>query len=128
MVPIIKSGRFEFSQLTKSPAKMTPRFMIISLEVNIILAFICASSLLFEHAVERAIILSESSKLSSEDFLLQTRNKKTESAEEILNLSEMEKRLILKALEKNNGNVKRAAKDLGIDRLALYRRLQKYGL
>jgi DNA-binding NtrC family response regulator len=81
-----------------------------------------------EHAVERAIILSESSKLSSEDFLLQTRNKKTGSAEEILNLSEMEKRLILKALEKNNGNVTRAAKDLGIDRLALYRRLQKYGL
>ena len=45
-----------------------------------------------------------------------------------INIQDMEKSLILKSLEKNKGNITRAAKDLGIDRLALYRRLEKYGL
>lgn len=81
-----------------------------------------------EHAIERAIILADENKLGPEDFLLSTRRTSESQDEDLLNLSEMEKRLILKALDKNNGNVTRAAKDLGIDRLALYRRLQKYGL
>jgi DNA-binding NtrC family response regulator len=81
-----------------------------------------------QHAIERAIILSDNNKLTSDDFMLQ-QNKPTKRLEEdILDLSEMEKRLILKALDKHSGNVTRAAKDLGLDRLALYRRLQKYGL
>ena len=81
-----------------------------------------------QHAIERAIILCEGNKLTPEDFLLQPTRSTTSEDDDILNLSEMEKRLILKALDKNNGNVTRAAKELGIDRLALYRRLQKYGL
>ncbi|OEK04179.1 sigma-54-dependent transcriptional regulator [Roseivirga misakiensis] len=81
-----------------------------------------------QHAIERAIILSEENKLTTNDFLLQTSSQSESSADETLNLTEMEKRLILKALDKNNGNVTRAAKELGLDRLALYRRLQKYGL
>lgn len=81
-----------------------------------------------QHAIERAIILSDENKLSTNDFLLQTATSPSNEADETLNLTEMEKRLILKALDKNNGNVTRAAKELGLDRLALYRRLQKYGL
>ncbi len=81
-----------------------------------------------QHAIERAIILCESNKLTPEDFLLHPSRSVSSNEDDILNLSEMEKRLILKALDKNSGNVTRAAKELGIDRLALYRRLQKYGL
>lgn len=81
-----------------------------------------------QHAVERAIILSDDNKLTTNDFLLQTASSTPSEEHDSLNLSEMEKRLILKALDKNNGNVTRAAKELGLDRLALYRRLQKYGL
>ncbi len=44
------------------------------------------------------------------------------------NLDEIEKRYILRAINKNNGNITRAAKDLGITRTALYRRLEKHGL
>ncbi|KYG77139.1 sigma-54-dependent transcriptional regulator [Roseivirga echinicomitans] len=81
-----------------------------------------------QHAIERAIILADDHKLTADDFVLQPNRSNKRLEEDILDLSEMEKRLILKALDKNNGNVTRAAKDLGIDRLALYRRLQKYGL
>ena len=45
-----------------------------------------------------------------------------------LNIEENEKTLIQKALVTNQGNVTRAATDLGIDRNALYRRMKKYGL
>ena len=51
-----------------------------------------------------------------------------ETSEASLNIEDMEKKFILKSLEKNNGNITHAAKDLGIDRQALYRRLEKYGL
>lgn len=81
-----------------------------------------------QHAIERAIILADGNKLTTNDFLLQTNTSSKGEETDTLNLSEMEKRLILKALDKNNGNVTRAAKELGLDRLALYRRLQKYGL
>ena len=50
------------------------------------------------------------------------------AAERTLNIEENEKSLIQKALVTNQGNVTRAAADLGIDRNALYRRMKKYGL
>ncbi|GAB5523188.1 MAG: sigma-54 dependent transcriptional regulator [Roseivirga sp.] len=81
-----------------------------------------------QHAIERAMILADGNKLTPDDFLLQTSKSVSSAEDDILDISEMEKRLILKALDKHNGNVTRAAKDLGLDRLALYRRLQKYGL
>ena len=43
-----------------------------------------------------------------------------------LKLSSMEKNTILKVIEKHNGNISKAAKELGITRTALYRRLSKY--
>ncbi len=52
----------------------------------------------------------------------------TASAGHTLNIEENEKSLIQKALVTNQGNVTRAASDLGIDRNALYRRMKKYGL
>ena len=80
------------------------------------------------HSVERAIILSENSKLMPSDFNLQT-NKSTEEQElETLNLDEMESILVRKALVKHQGNISKAAEELGLTRPALYRRMDKYGL
>ena len=45
-----------------------------------------------------------------------------------LNLQDMEKKLILKAIDDHQGNISKAAKALGITRNALYRRLEKYDL
>ncbi len=79
-----------------------------------------------KNVVERAVILSDQKMLSANDFHLT--NERSEEFLDSLNLREMEKSLILRALEKNKGNITHAARDLGIDRLALYRRLEKYGL
>lgn len=79
------------------------------------------------HTIERAVILSDSSSIN---FLtLGPEIGKTADKEpETLNLQENEIKLIKEALDKHRGNVTRAAKELGIDRLALYRRMEKYGL
>jgi transcriptional regulator of acetoin/glycerol metabolism len=45
-----------------------------------------------------------------------------------LNLGSVEKNTILKVIEKHNGNISKAAKELGLTRTALYRRLSKYDI
>ena len=47
---------------------------------------------------------------------------------EHLNLGELTKQMLERALERNNGNRKLAAKELGISDRTLYRRLKQYGL
>lgn len=48
--------------------------------------------------------------------------------QESLNLSELSRQMLEKALERNNGNRKKAAQELGISDRTLYRRLKQYGL
>ena len=80
-----------------------------------------------DHACERAVILADSPELKLHDFVSQKPLDQA-SAADSLNLKEMELTLIQRALEKHGGNISRSAKELGIDRLALYRRMEKYGI
>jgi len=82
----------------------------------------------FQHAVERAVILSEDKTLHFTDFTSEKNVSQAVQIKDTFNLDEVEKRYILKAIKKNNGNITHAAKDLGITRTALYRRLEKHGL
>lgn len=80
-----------------------------------------------QHAIERAIILSDTSMLHPENFMLQPGvRKKADDAQ--LNLEQLEREAIEKALRRAEGNVTRAAELLGITRFALYRKLEKLGL
>lgn len=45
-----------------------------------------------------------------------------------MNLEETEKMLIRKVIDKHGGNISKAAKELGLTRASLYRRLEKYGI
>ena len=51
-----------------------------------------------------------------------------ETERENLNLNDLSKQMLEKALERNNGNRKKAAQELGISDRTLYRRLKQYGL
>lgn len=86
-----------------------------------------------QHAVERAVILADGPVLEPDDFRLEAptsspASRPESSVDEALKLEEMERELIRKALERNQGNVSQTARDLGITRTALYRRLEKHGL
>jgi DNA-binding NtrC family response regulator len=83
-----------------------------------------------QHAVERAVIMGESNTLQPHDFFLSSME--DDRAETInvgnMNLDETEKILIRKVIDKHGGNISKAAKELGLTRASLYRRIEKHGL
>jgi len=82
-----------------------------------------------QHATERAVIMSESTILQPSDFLLTQEISDTEQVVfEDYNLEEVEKMVLRKALKKHEGNISKAADELGLTRASLYRRMDKYGL
>ncbi len=81
------------------------------------------------HTLERAVILSESPMLQPSDFLFPEVETKTEGVVfDSYNLEDVEKTVIRKALKKCAGNISQAARELGITRTSLYRRMEKYSL
>ncbi len=81
------------------------------------------------HTLERAVILAESKMLQPADFFFPEAGKDVEGVVfENYNLEEVEKTVIRKTLKKHQGNISHAAKELGLTRTSLYRRMEKYGL
>ncbi len=81
-----------------------------------------------QYTIERAIIMSDSDMLQAKDLIfspLEAAEAATFQTDE-MKLSTIEKNTILRVIEKHSGNITKAAKELGITRTALYRRLSKY--
>ncbi len=78
-----------------------------------------------QNRVERAMILSEENELILSDFGLSKHNINYENMDEN-SLQDIERITIIKALEKHQGNISRAAEELGLSRASLYRRIEKY--
>lgn len=91
-----------------------------------------------QHTIERAAIMSEGGAIEASDFTLSDEGlsaartggglPEERAPLETLNLDEVEKSIIRKALIKHGGNISRAAEELGLTRAALYRRMEKHGL
>lgn len=81
-----------------------------------------------QHAIERAVIMTDSASLQESDFLFSRSMNNMSSANDTLNLDEVEKTAIVKALSMHGGNISKAADELGLTRASLYRRMEKYGL
>ena len=87
-----------------------------------------------QHTLERLVIMTDGSVIEASDIALS--GTATTLAQppsnglvmENLNLDDVEKTVIRKALLIHNGNVSHAADELGLTRAALYRRMEKYGL
>ncbi|WP_266204656.1 sigma-54-dependent transcriptional regulator [Pontibacter kalidii] len=88
-----------------------------------------------DHAMERAVILCDGNELHPDDFYFapsENGQPKPHAPESITDndytLEALEKMMVQKALVKHSGNITHAAKELGITRTALYRRIEKHGL
>lgn len=82
-----------------------------------------------QYALERAIIMADGDILSAEDLTFSAiEQPSSQLTLEDTNLEVLEKNTILAVIEKNGGNISKSAKELGLTRTALYRRLNKYGL
>lgn len=82
-----------------------------------------------QYVVERAVIMAENEVLKAEDLsfsAIEAASEMQESGD--MRLETVEKNTILKVIDKNRGNISKSAKELGITRAALYRRLEKYDL
>ncbi len=82
-----------------------------------------------QYTIERAVIMAEDSVLDAPDLIFSP----IEQVPDVPDTSEstlstIEKNTILRVIEQNNGNISKAAKELGITRTALYRRLNKYDI
>ncbi len=82
------------------------------------------------HAAERAVILAEGDRYRLEDFPLPSRpdSSPLPALAGGLNLEQLEKQMIERALRMHNFNISLAASELGLSRGALYRRMEKHGL
>ena len=83
-----------------------------------------------QHAVERAVILADGKVLRPTDFpILREASSSGESLTvNEYDLDEIERTVIQKVLKKHDGNISHAARELGLTRAALYRRMQKHGI
>ena len=88
-----------------------------------------------ENAIERASVLKRGDMITSADLPDKLKKEKASVENIILNLPEkgisledLEKNLIIKALERHKGNQTRAAEYLGITRPTLIYRMEKYGI
>jgi DNA-binding NtrC family response regulator len=82
------------------------------------------------HAAERAVIMADSDHYRLDDFPLPVRSEASALSIEgdTLNLDQLEKQMIERALRMHHFNVSLAASELGLSRGALYRRMEKHGL
>jgi len=80
-----------------------------------------------EHAVERAVLLAPEEEIGPADLLLAPGGQGAALLER-MTLDDAERHLIQRALARCEGNVSEAARELGVSRSALYRRLQQHGL
>lgn len=82
------------------------------------------------HAIERAVILCPDDVIATADLQLQgdLEPAKTERQGSELNLEQVEKETIAAALRKHGFNISHAARELGLTRASLYRRMEKHGL
>lgn len=84
-----------------------------------------------QYSIERAVIMNDEPVLSHEDIIfspIENGAAMSLSGEDEHNLNELERNTILKVIEKYNGNISKASRELGITRTALYRRLSKYNI
>ena len=81
-----------------------------------------------QYAVERAVIMADNDILKEDDIVFSPIEQKTPETPvlQVGNLEELQRSAIMQVIEKNLGNLSKAAKELGLTRAALYRRLEKY--
>lgn len=87
-----------------------------------------------QYSIERAVIMTEGEILGADDLIFSpieqapTADRSSKADADRHNLVELERITIANVVEKHGGNISKAARELGITRTALYRRLSKYDI
>lgn len=79
-----------------------------------------------QHAIEKAVILSDGNTITHEALHLKPITKKSGNSFDFSTLEQMERNMIVNAIERNRGNMSTVAEQLGITRQTLYNKIKKY--
>jgi len=81
-----------------------------------------------QHTIEKAVILSDGQIILSSHCWPDGDNSNKKCVADTLNLVQNEKLIIEKAIQKYKGNISNAARELGINRSTLYKKMEKYDI
>jgi len=81
-----------------------------------------------QHSIERAVILAPGTILEPADMAFRKSTASSSPVIQTMQLDDMERQLIQRAMQKHQGNITDVARELGLSRQALYRRLEKFGM
>ncbi len=81
-----------------------------------------------QHTMEKAVILADDKVLNEDSFLLTDAKINTQKELQNKTIEEMEKEMILASIHKEKGNMSAVAKNLGITRQTIYKKLKRYGI
>src|SRR5687767_13687749 len=82
-----------------------------------------------EHAIERAVILARGTSVTVRELPPELSESRSRAQlGDTLDLKELEQRFIVKALERYDGNRRKAAEALNISPVTLWRKMKEYGL
>lgn len=81
-----------------------------------------------QHAIEKAVILSDGGMIAAEDIDSGNQTRREKPLEEVQTLDEMESRMIEKTIKECEGNLSVVAARLGISRQTLYNKIKRYGI
>jgi DNA-binding NtrC family response regulator len=80
------------------------------------------------HAVERAVIMCDGERILASDLLFHSATESSSLDNKPMSLNEAEAILITNSIKRNKGNLSAVAKELGIGRQTLYRKIREYGI
>lgn len=80
------------------------------------------------HSIERAVILCKSGVITPDDFVFRVRPSAADADETTFRLEDYDKKAVSGALSRHNGNLSKAAEELGIARSTLYRKISRFGI
>jgi DNA-binding NtrC family response regulator len=81
-----------------------------------------------QHTIEKAVILADDKVLNENSFLLTDTNINLQQELHGKTIEEMEREMILASIHKEKGNMSAVAKNLGITRQTIYKKLKRYGI
>jgi len=81
-----------------------------------------------QHSMERAVLLADGKKVEPADIFPREHERSNLPKKQILTLSEQEAIFIRDSIQRNGGNLARAARELGVARSTLYNKLKTYGI
>ena len=81
------------------------------------------------HTIERAVIMCKCGTLSPDDFVLRNKSVNPQLTDEsVIRIEDYERRAISNAMSKHNGNLSKAAEEIGIARSTLYRKIARFDM